>query len=464
MEPPREPVNTYCLIITRRDATEILLLPRGAAWALPRVDSHPHERLAEQLTTEVTRTWGLEAYCLFVPGTRMRHANGETRCALLESVRHDDESPAGTYWIPSSVATRYCDLPDCDAIRQSLIELDSYTKSENIGPFAKPGWIRELFRWSQEQAAPHGLRLNGRFRQLNASPTFSLIRLEADEAAVWFKATGKPSANELSVTAALSGLFPRYLPRILGVHRDWNGWLSAEAAGTSLDEIADSSAWEHAAEELAKLQIESIGTASELINTVQLRDLRFPKLAERIEPFLTRMTELMAAQEKPTPAPLARSELATLAERLKESCALLESFALPDSLGHFDVNPSNILVSEDHCVFLDWAEACVANPLLTFEYLCEHMTRSGAEKPGVRQRLAAVYLRLWMSLCSPDDLRCALAVAPLVAVFAYAAANDSWRSPDLVRDPQRAGYFRSLTRRMYREAIRASQWSELCLS
>lgn len=65
---------------------------------------------------------------------------------------------------------------------------------------------------------------------------------------------------------------------------------------------------------------------------------------------------------------------------------------------------------------------------------------------------------------APEELRRALGVSSLVAVFAYALATDSWRSPDLVRNSGRAAYFRSLTRRMYREAIRAAERSELCLS
>ena len=115
-------------------------------------------------------------------------------------------------------------------------------------------------------------------------------------------------------------------------------------------------------------------------------------------------------------------------------------------------------------MFLDWAEACVTSPLLTFEYLREHMARSGIGKPAAGECLAAAYLRLWTSFYSPDELRRALALSPLVAVFAYAMANDSWCSPYSVQNPKLAGYLRSLTRRMYREAIRAAERSELCLS
>ena len=462
MELLTEAASTYRLMITRRNASEILLLSNGSGWILPRVDVDPEQRVAEQLTAEVARAWKVEACCLFAPSVKESSANIEPRCMVMESVRQNDKSPAGTYWIPRPVATRCCDSEDAAAIRESLEQLDGYAKGQIAGQFACCGWLRELLRWTQEQIAPRGLRLTGAFRQLNASPTFSLIRFETDAGAVWFKATGEPNAHELPVTLALARLFPRYLPKILGVRREWNGWLSEEASGTSLDEIPEFTAWERVAEELAAPQIASIGKTNELLEA-HLRDLRIPRLVERIDPFIERMGELMAAQKKPVPPPLDPSELETLAEGLRESCALLASFGLPDTVGHTDCNPGNIIVSEDRCVFLDWSEACVTNPLLTFQYLREYMARAGIEEPGGGEQLAAVYLRPWKRLYPSSKLRRALALVPLIAVFSYAVASDSWRAIDSANDPKLAGYFRSLARRMYREAIEAAERSELCL-
>ena len=449
-------------MITRRIASEILLLPNGPGWMLPRVDVDPEQRLAEQLTAEVARAWKVEACCLFVRSVKENSANIEARCMVMESVRQNDKSPVGTYWIPRPVATRSCDSEDTAAIRESLAQLDGYAKGQIAGHFACCGWLRELFRWTHEQIAPQGLRLTGAFRQLNASPTFSLVRFETNAQAVWFKATGEPNAHELPITIALTRLFPRYLPTVLGVHPAWNGWLSEEAAGTSLDEIAGFTAWEQAAEELAGLQIASIGKIADLLEA-QSKDLRISNLMRRIDPFVARMGEFMGAQKKQVPPPLDPAELAALAEGLRESCALLESFDLPDTLGHTDCNPGNILVSEGRCVFLDWSEACVTNPLLTFQYLREYLGRSGIEEPAGGEWLAAAYLRPWARLCSRTDLRRALELTPLIAVFAYALANDSWRSVDPRGNPELAGYYRSLARRMYREAIEVAQRNELCL-
>jgi hypothetical protein len=464
MESPRAETNTYRLIVTRRNASEILLFRNGSGRAMPQVEIHPNQRLAEQLTGEVSRAWGVEGYCLLIPNLPTCSRDGTPKYAVMEFVRQKDDAPTETFWLRRVAVDCCVGSSEARLIQHAIEELDRYATNEEPGPFARPGWLEELFRWTQEQIAPLGLRLTGAFQQLNASPTFSLIRLETEGGAVWFKATGEPNFHELRVTVALARLFPRSVPQILGVHRRWNGWLSAEVAGTSLDQITDFSAWERVADELAELQIASIGKTTELLETAHLKDLRLPRLAECVDPFLSRMGELMAAQQKQSPAPLVQSEFQTLARGLKDSCALLESFRLPNTLGHIDFNPGNILVTKDRCVFLDWAEACVMNPLLTFEYLREHMARSGIQKPAGGECLAAAYLRPWTSFHSPHELRRALALSPLIAVFAYAVANDSWRSPDLVRDSRHAGYFRSLTRRMYREAICMAERSELCLS
>lgn len=118
--------------------------------------------------------------------------------------------------MPASVLDRCCDVEEAGAVREALGELNSYATGDKPGPFGKAGWLRELFRWAEEQVAPLGIRLTGNFRQLNASPTFSLIRLETNSVALWFKATGKPNEHELAVALSLARLFPRYVPRVLG--------------------------------------------------------------------------------------------------------------------------------------------------------------------------------------------------------------------------------------------------------
>jgi hypothetical protein len=416
--------------------------------------------------TELEGEWGLQAYCLFIPSLITPDRNAQPgNYAVLETINHNDEAPKGTCWLPckASLYQLTQSIEDNDAIRASLRELDSYANQLNAGPFGKPGWLRELFIWVQEQLSPLGLRVNGNFQQFNASPTFSLIRFETNGPAAWFKATGEPNRHELSITTFLTRLFPRNLPAIFGVYPSWNGWLSEEVSGATLDQFIELSVWEGVAKDLAKLQIASIGKDAEL-RGAGCRDLRLPILVDLIDSFFARMAEFMAAQQKEIPPPLTNSMLSFLANRLKESCSLLHDLRFPHTLGHIDFNPGNILISPARSVFLDWAEACVTNPLVTFEYLLEHMRRSHIHDRAAIERITAAYVRPWEALFSSDDLARGMTVSPLVAVFVFAVAGKAWCSPDILHNCRRSGYLRSLTRRMYLEATRAVEGSEQCVA
>src|SRR6266853_1891510 len=301
MQPPQYPGEIYRLIVTRRNACEILISQDGSSWTLPQIAIRPRERVAEQLVFKASERWELETYCLFVPNAPSSNRNGiVAKSAVMESVRQSDKAPSGTCWMPTSTAADGNDARDAAAIRESLEELHSYMRGERPGPFARPGWLKELIQWVEEQVSPLGLRTTGEFRQLNASPTFSLLRLETNDGALWFKATGEPNSHEMPVSLLLARLFPSHVPRILGIHRSWNGWLSAEVSGTTLDEISDCFTWERAARELAELQIASIGKGRDLLEA-RCKDFRVVEIVKLIDPFVNRMADFMAVQEKKSP-------------------------------------------------------------------------------------------------------------------------------------------------------------------
>lgn len=450
--------NRYRLIVTRQNAAEFLLIPRGSGWSVPFVEIPPEQRTAQQLTAELYASSGWRGYCLLISPAKQELP----RWAAIELASHGNGSRFGGRWFPLDAAPhlRFDSAMDRAVIEKCTEELAIHRKQPNQAPFAKAGWLVELFRWVAERIAPMRLRLTGGFTQLNASPAFTLIRLETDGSAVWFKAVGPPNRHELPVTVCLAGLFPEYLPHQLGVHSAWNGWLAEEVRGRALDHFREFPSWAKAAESLAQLQILSIGKQAELLEG-PCKDLRLTRLTAVIAPFIERMREFMDDQETKAPAPLTDSELTCLASHLHQACSRLGELALPDTLGHLDLNPGNIFLSGERCVFLDWAEACVANPLVTFEYLREHFRRHGQADATAARSLASAYLGPWRSLMAPDDLDRAMALSPLVAVFAFAATG-GWRAAETFRERSHAAYFRSLTRRMQQEAVRLAKRSKLC--
>lgn len=448
----------YRLLITRRKASEILISTVTLTWSLPSFLACRNERLAQQITAAVHTLCSLRVYCLW--SRRPSTSNGASfhPYAVLEAVNEPSEPPSGMSWVPLGEAIAGPGLASSD---QELLlnlrqELDRHAAAPEVAPFAQPGWIHDLFAWVEPHIEP--FRFTREFDQLQASPTFSLIRIETTGIPVWFKATGEPNAHERAVTLALKRQLPDFLPHIIAAHPRWQGWLSEEVQGRTLDLAVDAADWIRAAAELARMQIASCDKVHELVQS-GCKELNLAYLASQIAPFLERMSELMVLQPSEPPQILHRSEIRGMGRRLKRACEELEQCGWPDTLGHLDPNPRNILATRDGCVFLDWAEGYIGHPLFTFEYLAEHARRNLPERDANIER---AYAREWKSFVSLDRLSRSLALSPLVAVFAYAVADPRWHSPNSLTDPAAARFFRSLTRRAYREVRNLRTRSNPC--
>jgi hypothetical protein len=300
-----------------------------------------------------------------------------------------------------------------------------------------------------------GLRVTGKFRQFNASATFSLIRFETDGPALWFKAVGEPNVQEFRISRTLACLFPAFVPRILAMREEWNAWLMIEVPGTHPDQNTHIEVWATLTRTLADLQIASIGKTVHLIEG-GCRDVRTSTLVSCVDPFLDMVANLMERQTTQTPAALTRSEIVALGMRLKDVLSAYSDLDILNTLGHLDFNPGNIIASDDHCVLLDWAEACVGPPFLTFQYLLERLRRLQPAHESWETRLLSEYSAKWQSFIEPQEVAATLAAAPLLAAFTYAAAAETWRNTELLKDPDIARQFRSLARRINLEADR---WS-----
>jgi len=429
------------------------------------VDVAHDQRVAETLCAAFEKHWNFEAYCLFVPVHRGSDSClRATRYQVMAPVKPNVHAPKGMLWIPVASLTQaaLASSDDWDPIVSSARELQENGVDTTRGPFSNAGWLQELFDWVGDVIGPEGLRLTGRFSQRNASPSFSLIRLETTGTPLWFKAVAGLHGNEFSVSIALARLFPCFVPSIIANRPDWNGWLMKEVSGQHPNERSDAISWERTAESLARLQIESITETVPLLGT-GCKDLTIPVLLSLVDPFMSGMEGFMECQRTTTRPRLSRAELRTLGTEIVDALVRLERIAAPDTLGHQDFNPGNILVSSERCVFLDWAEASIGPPLFTFQYLIEHLRKICPAESAVREaQVTAVYARQWASIISPENFADALALTRLVAVFAYAISVSASMDDQPVHDSDNAGYLRGLTRRMKREAESIPNRRVLC--
>jgi hypothetical protein len=210
------------------------------------------------------------------------------------------------------------------------------------------------------------------------------------------------------------------------------------------------------------MQIESIDRGRQIL-AAGARDLRPVVLSKLIQPFMDVAEQLMERQTKIPPTVLNRKELLLLGESIRSGVDVLESLGIPMTVGHLDLNPGNIIVSPSRCVFLDWAEAYLGNPFLSFEYLLEHLRRKLGIDSAAEATLIKSYRTRWEQVVPSSAIAQALELAPLLAVFAYAAGSNAWADGQNFQDPGIAGYFRSLTRRMSREAHVLADRRSLCL-
>jgi Phosphotransferase enzyme family len=456
--------ETWHAIVLRCDGTEVLLKIAEPGFSFPAVEIPRWERLAENLTAALRRHCACDTVCLFTPNLSPGDGKSTDRHYEVMECWRDEGRTRETAWesIPSLTADSFRDEADFRIFKQCLHQADRYERDPS-SPFARKGWLAELRRWTSEVIRPLGLELSGPLCQYNASPSFGLIRFETNGPAVWFKAVGEPNQREFPITLTLSQQFPKYLPELLGTRAEWNGWLSLEAPGINLGETQEMAPWESAAESLARLQVESVAK-TKLILAAGAHDLRIETLSKLVHPFLAVVAQLMDQQTKVSPAVMTRQELSVLGVRIEDSLTLLEDLGLPEVLGHSDLNPGNILVASDRCRFVDWAEVHVGHSFLSFEYLLEHFRRTIGTDVALESRLARSFTAPWRQLFSDEIIAEALALAPLAAVFAYGARNDAWKNQQRLREPEVAGYFRSLARRMNREAVRFADRRSSCLS
>lgn len=446
--------ESFRLIVSKEHSTLVLIDGSQGSRRLPSLEIPKWTRVAESLTCEFKEKWGVDAFCLFDIESPSRDSTGDAVAYQILEVPEDaGPFPDELSWEDATALQRdsRVDPQDREAISSFLREAADYNSGLKPGPFARSGCLQELLSWAVPCCSEVGLQLTGRFRQLNASPSFSLLRLESTESAAWFKAVGEPNTREFKITEALARCVPNHIPAVIATRPDLNGWLMEEVDGPCLGEAPDWSSWQRTAVALAEIQIASAASLPVLLQA-GCRNLRLPKIARCIDPFIEVIGGLMRKQPHTPPPQLSPAQLRTLASRLRAACNQLEALRVPDTLGHSDFNPGNVLVGAKKIVFIDWAEAYVGNPLFTLEYLFAHLRRGGSNFGGWESLLRSSYEQRWQEANKLRDFSEAFSLTPLLAVFAYALAGDAWRDANQLAHPAVAKYMRSLARRMYRES------------
>jgi hypothetical protein len=422
-------VESWRVLITRSGQDDLLLRVRGTTFSLPEIAIPSHERIAANINRGIERELGLHVVSLYEIQTEQGAASNGVFYHAAVPVQPSERIPEDSSWMSmrALAANSFSHREDFVAIDT----LRSLWKKGNAGstiePFLRPDWFAEVTDWVERSLRPYSLHLTGPFQQLNASSTFSLLRFETNRTPVWFKAVGAPNTREYPITVALARVSPESIPKLLATRQEWNAWLAEEAAGASLFSSRDLSVWKSAAQSLAALQMRTLPVVQEL-SRAGARNLAFPCLRSCVGPFFEFLMHDSCRSKECSAEPLALSDLDELRITVQNNLRTLDDLALPQTVGHMDLNPRNIVSSPQGCVFLDWAESFTGCPFFSFEYLLQQFRQIFPGQAFREMQFRDAYVTPWRILIPPAELTRLLALLPLAALFAY--ATTLWRDLD----------------------------------
>lgn len=445
--PLEQEMESWRILLFGREGGELLLFRGASGLRLPELHIPRWQRPAAILNAEAERLWKVKTVCVSPLETSDQ---SRPKYYVMEVLDPKELERIAPNFVTLSAVREdsFARAADYAAMLQIMGQQGKGSNGHGT-PFVDLGSFRRISSWVERQLNPLGLQWDGSFQQFHADASFALIRFSTNQTAYWLKAVGEPNLRELPITLLLASRFPRHVPQPLAVQAEWNAWLTPEAEGQALSLSATPAGWLQAAESLAELQLASIQHVPNIL-AAGARDVRSQHLVELAASFFCVMEQTMEAQTKTGPQKLSRQEIAKVCNQVKNALRQLDDTGIPDTLNHLDLNPDNVFTAASRSTFLDWAEAAVGNPFLSFEYFHQHFLRRFPCAGDVDGQLRDSYRKPWTRLLSDRAVEKALPLIPLAALFAYASTLP-WDDASLNRKLHLAGHLRSMVRRMYRE-------------
>ena len=262
--------------------------------------------------------------------------------------------------------------------------------------------------------------------------------------------------HERPITSMLSELCPGCLPEVVAERSDWNAWLMRDEA-TSISPLpkeasVTSQLLEGAVASLAELQVRTARSEIRLLQA-GAADHRTCVLRSKAEELFTYIDEAMGFQTSKKVAPVETKRLREIQKVFEAVCDAIQRLDLPDTVLHGDMSLGNILFMDGHCVFIDWAETYLGNPLITFEHLLLlNSIDDPSEKTACDRRLRKTYRSAMSRICDPRAIDAGFACIPLIAAVSAIVGRGDWFKTSLRNDPRRQAYVRAVARYVDRAA------------
>jgi hypothetical protein len=416
---------------------------------------------AQSATLAAREKYRLELFVILTSTLHVEDACDQSRdtepIVLVCRLQHSDVLSESLTWIELQKASLRFAATEDRALQAGLSELDSFDSGLKPSSFGRYSALDELREWYIPHLTALGVRETG-IQQWNGDPWFALFRVKVESLspdnveplkAVWFKAVGSPNTREFTVTKALTDECPYWFPKILATKPEWHGWLMEEVNGYELDDESDGRPWALTARVLAKVQKCFVGQDDRLLD-LGCRDWRMPRVLASLDPFFEDMEEIMQRQPADPPHILDREELRNLKFECRDLCRKVEDLDIPYTIAHGDFSPHNVIVLNGWPVLIDWAEAYLTFPFISWEYFWNRMIKDHPSHSAWHERMHRNYAyRVWATMLGKARVDEGMRLSPAMAVLIHALYSID--DPDERRNPQNDKIKRSLVRRLQRE-------------
>jgi hypothetical protein len=392
----------------------ILLLRSDRAWRLPHVLVSERVWLANArlVVSAFEQRLGTRPWLL-----RQIHLAENEDAEMIEAVFELEltdlnwRRPAHGRWVGQSdlAALSLADDGQRGLLTEYLAMLERIEVSAQRPPWARPGWLKDVREWIEDEVRRLGYVLVG-LEQVKHWSISSVLRVATDGPDVYFKVPMRLPlfADEAVVTLRLAERFPGYVPTPLAVEPE-HGWML-------LPDFRELFGWKAPFEirldmlrRFAGLQRRTAALTDKLLADGCL-DRRLDVLESQIDPLLNdpHAVHRLTVEEV--------TELRRLGPTLKDICRRLADYGLPPTLVHGDLHLGNVTRIDGELQYFDWTDACVAHPFI--DLLSLQWERDEAS----RAALLDAYLEPWQQTEPVERLREAVELGSVVIPLHHAVS------------------------------------------
>jgi hypothetical protein len=407
-------------IIPAPDGTEVLAQSGIGGLVLPCLQlPDPASSFTSQVNALVKAAFGLEVTVLrcisITPDIRERRSDV---IVAMESHSARGNPPSGTVWLERCSLDRIDVTPEQKAAILSALEPETETPDPAAPPWQERGWLNRVVNWLAGELGSPVLE-PASLVQLAASPAHYLLRVDTGSGRFFFKALGPILAHEYNPTLGMSTAYPDHSPVVVA-SSDPDSWLLMEdVGGETLDQTQDVSCWEDCVRNFSRIQADFVRKA-ELLTEWGCSDWGLNRLPAAIDEFFGFFSGVASRVDGASDKD---ADVESLAKNLESRCVRLASLGIPSTLGHGDLNLSNILTKRGRCVFLDWAEGYFGHPLFSFDDFVASAESKHPDMKKLREQLSNAYLEPWSQHMPMRSLKEALRLSEPLAVLRYAVSG-----------------------------------------